>query len=345
MKKTIPILAGAALLLVQPDLLANALPLSIVKVDEKTPPASTHKHFKDGYLTFNFATKSGKLKLRKLDNKVYWDSNRDGAIDARDTGVPSLSVLSIPVTIGKRLIPYPIRVKLSKEACIDLGSLVVLQTRYQGQVVQVFDKNLDGAFCPDKQDEIQFGSGKRIPFTEILVVEDRIYRVSKPRQANTLAISAFREPPAWVHLKASDAQWQSALTLVHRETGCSFVATTRAPVAVVPGAYTVTASETTLHRKDHSPVKIASSGQKVPLKKALVSGENKLLIGPPVRMDFQLKQDEKDWRRFTLGAFKCFGESGLSYNLPPRGKAGKNTLKSYLRSGTRELQLSRLEYG
>ena len=322
---------------------AETMPLSVATVEEKSSQPGVHRHFQNGFLEFDFATRSGKLKLRKLGDRVYWDSNQDGTVDSRDIGTPSLSVLSIPLKIGTRTWQYPIHIKLSKEKCIDLTGLLFLQASYHGQTIRIIDRNVDGKFTIDKKDEIQFGTAGRIPLTELLITGNQIYQVKTSQDSSVLTLTESRSMPATIHLKSSHKQWTPAVTLVHEGSGHSLKVTTQAPVQTIPGKYWIHAAETILQRTGQPAVRIGAGGQKQYLSRPVAPGSNTLIFSQPVRMSFQIQPDRNDWRKMKLSRFRCFGNAGESYNLPPGGKAGKKTLTSFIRSGTKEVRLSQLE--
>lgn len=357
MKVFAKILLSCCFLFVYLPAFAEDLPLKIMTLEGKAEKASSHKHFKKEILTLKFPTSSGVLKLKRIGQKVYWDSNQDGTINSRDNGVENKETLAIPVKIGTKNTIYPIYIKWFNKNCVSLGSQLYLTTKLNGQDVEIIDADLDGCFTPGKKDKIKFGNSQMLPFGEAIVINGKIFYVAKPDDVDFLRIAEFTGDTAEIKL-ATEKNWQVSLDLVHEDTGLTIVASSKKSVMTLPGEYKITSSEAVLYGKDDDddlfaafdappPIlaKLQDSHQHNKLLHSLEAGENIIAAGPPFSLNFYSRPDKKKPDSFRVYNIKCMGVAGESYRPYTEGDDRKSSLKNYIRSGDQEEMLSKLQYG
>jgi hypothetical protein len=337
------------------------LPLKLETNGNRSIAASKVFHFQNGYVTLDFPTSSGKLKLRSLNRKLYVDSNNDGKIDASDKSYGNNGIFKIPATVCGRKISYPIFIDYVTPDALSLRSLLYFQTSYKKYDIKIFDSDLDGYLTPGKGDQMKIGNAKRMPFVNSIMIDDKVFTITLLSGKDQLQLAPYTGEYAKLKLKAPP-NWKVALTLIHQKTKLAVKVDTDREYSILPGEYKIKSAEATMFGKSDSddenddlfaafdaepPVlltfKRLSQNQPFPEVKL---GVNEVLCGPSFKLDVTVKQsDSRDWRKITLSKLSLSGRAGEKYKLEAGGENGKSLLASYIRSGTKEQMLSKMEYG
>ena len=336
----------------------SVLPLTL-ETAKKDLQADTQRHYyKNSYVTLKIQTESGDLKLRCIKRKIYFDSNGDGKIDTTDEPYGSNRILKIPATVCGQKINYPILINYVSNQAVMLKSLLYLKTSFNGKEIIIIDSNLNGKFIPNSGDQIKIEDKKYTLFASTMMIDDKIYSVKADVKKMQFTISPYRGKYAKLKLE-TEKDWKVTLHLQHNKTKLLITVDTSKEATILPGQYTIRATEATLYGPvDDDDDLFAAFDAEPPVKLSfkrttqttslpqLKEGGNKIVCGPPLKLEVTVKQsNSKDWRSISLSKLGLKGVLGEEYSLESTGEMGKSLLANYIRSGSTEKMLAKMEYG
>ncbi len=333
-----------------------------------------------GYGEIDFATPSGKLLIRRVDDRIVADANDDGRIDEADgTGVAAAgpgrvkpSVVKVPAMVGGRTVQYPLTVLLVQGAHLLLGGGGVLAGELGDLELRLYDVDLDGIFGEAGTDRMlvraageEPGASARI-MGRVIELDGRLCSVRMLDGGRTLEIAPYGGAKAALELETEDGVVELTLSLAHEDGACYAHATRERKVLLVPGEYRVIGSHLALKlppqkEEDRSlfddyfrrtPDRLRDAGilagarSRRPALITIRPGDNRLSAGPPLRLDFSAFVWETHGDRLEVGDAALVGRAGERY-VPELGGTGRHTssLKSFLRSGGGPIPSRRLDCG
>ena len=336
----------------------SVLPLTL-ETSKKDLQAETQRHYyKNSYVTLKIQTQSGDLKLRCIKRKIYFDSNGDGEIDTTDEPYGSNRIMKIPATVCGQKITYPILINYVSKQTVMLKSLLYLKTSFNDKEIIIVDSDLNGKFAPNSGDQIRIEGKKYTSLASTMMIYDNIYSVQANVNKMQFTISPYRGKYAKLKLK-TEKDWKVTLQLQHNKTKLLITVDSLKEAAILPGQYTIRSTEAVLYGPaDDDDDLFAAFDAEPPLKlrfkrttqttsfPKLKEGENEIVCGPPLKLEVTVKQsNSKDWRSISLSKLALKGALGEEYSLESTGEMGKSLLANYIRSGSTEKMLAKMEYG
>ncbi|MCY3018699.1 MAG: hypothetical protein NTW87_06675 [Planctomycetota bacterium] len=321
---------------------------------------------KDGTGDMPFATASGKLRFRMVDERrVLIDRNDDGKADDADGPALERGLLAkIPIKLGGKPFDYPLFIaglyswdsNDGPTRAVMVNSGVFLEAHVGQTTVLLFDTNCNGRFgdiedlaAKKPGDMLQIGAdGKLRPMAKCFELDGKIQEFQIVNDAEALKLQPYTGPTATLKTGAGNG-WKVEMRLRHADG--SFVAdtTTGGSVMLLPGTYRLEpflaaspSSETGKNPK--SPLQLYGAGVGA-TSVQIMAGENSLTFGPPLKLDFVASRSTEDDADVTVTDVTLTGAGGESYRADNCGAGGNSTITAFVRSGEKEKKVSSLAFG
>lgn len=300
---------------------------------------------------------------------------------AAGPGRTTPEALKVSANVAGRKAQYPLMVLYARGRHVLLAGGAVLVGKFGDLELRLFDADLDGVFGETGTDTILVRSAEEGPGAAsppagpgasanvmglVLNLGGELYAVRTLDGGRALRIAPYDGEKASLELAAGGTATSLSLSLAHEEDACHLQVGSGVKVSLVPGAYRVTRSLLVLKlpqekKKEESffgrllggltgqgeetGTLLGTEGED-PVLLTIRPGENRLPVGPPLRLEFTAKAWETHNDRLEIEDPVLVGGAGERYvaDLHTRGRAG-SSLKGLLRSGGEETLLGELEYG
>ena len=332
--------------------------LSIVENKNSDPRSTKYFRFKNGRCSISFAGANELLKLRVIGDKVYLDSNADGKIDTNDKAYTRQGILNIPIVMGKIKTQYPLCIQYINKKGVSLSSNFALKGKIDGKDIILLDSNLNGSFQPGKGNQVVINN-KLVPFGKALYIGKDIYFIRLPQKTTVLEYSKYDGKMSQVSINA-EKNWKIIADFVNTKNQLLVHGDSSSPFRIMPGKYKLHKLTAILYGQEKDEDDLFAAFDAEPPELMNINGyrlsrgtvynfsktDNTVKIGPPFKISFKLLQsDKRDWRKLKIQNLVLKGKGGENYRLTAEGENQKSTLASYIRSGKKEKQLSKMEYG
>jgi hypothetical protein len=307
---------------------------------------------KNGEGSMDFATPSGKLRVKLDGDKLLVDRSGDGKFDTAIVPAQWASKVTVKVQ-GPKAFEYLLFLTASREPgssdlSVSATSLMHLESQVGQTVVRLFDTNLNGRFG-DPGDMMQIGAeGGVRAITKYVEIEGKIRELQVVNGGEGVKLPPYTGPTGTLKLQTKEG-WNTVAQLEHAE-GIFAASPKNAESLLIPGAYRFVGAQaqfgakTTANGREQYPIQLYSSGGKgAPIQ--IKEGQNSLALGPPFRLEFAAARSTLDAANVTISSVFLVGSGGEQYYAANYGANRDSTLTCFVRAAGREQAVSTLSYG
>lgn len=312
---------------------------------------------KDGVITVPLASKTGKLKFKVKNRKLYQLETVNGQV--KEVCRPQNKEFKVPVLIGQKECQYPLQAVYVHERGCSLLSRAALGATVGNDKILLLDQDLNGRFDDLGKDQIYFSATqKQIPLTKHILLNNKIVALTFSPDYSAIITKPYSGKTAELKID-TQKDWQISVDL--RAEDNSFYASVKSSetILLLPGKYTISqvaASKLAEETEDDSIFKafdaepeiiaaLKGYQQKEQKVLSLKAGVNKVALGAPFKLEFDCEQSGPKMAQLQIDNVSLRGIGGEQYRASIDGSKGKHSLKSYAVCDSQQVMLSVMEYG
>ncbi len=287
------------------------------------------------------------LVFQVIGDKVRADTNGDGKVDDKDDPAvkpeePKGTQVYVPAKVAGKDVKYPLNIRMYDWGVI-AGSAASLVGQFGDYTISIQDTDINGQLGSDS-DQVRIQnkgqSGTSWPWSKALVFGRQIYQVEMLNDGAKLKLQPYTGPVAEVVIEAAESARNLQVRLVgtHREQAAD--CTAKETGLFIPGSYRIQSVQYQAgpeNRPEHLWAYQDYSSRPLELK----AGKNVVKVGPPLKLSFTA---EMKGIILELEHVKITGLAGEMYRPNVRTDQ-KESFGIYVRSGGKETQIGKLEFG
>ena len=296
------------------------------------------KFNKNGIGELPFSNAAGKILFKLDDGKVFADINGDGKFDKTDgNAIAAKETFHVPLKINGKEMQYSLRFPFVRPNTLFLMSHSRLEGKYNGKKISLIDNNLNGNFGEIGVDKFQIGREFiPTPLSGLISIGGELINIKIRENGGTIIVTPYKGPTAKIKLQTIDG-WIVDFILTHQKKTISATINSDTTTVLIPGKYTI---DKAIVMSRNMKTRFYGRGGSIVLEE----GINVIKTGPPFKLEFTAFRSKEDIEEIKIESALLVGAAGEKYNASSLG-SGKSSLKSYIRSGRKEKELSTLEYG
>jgi hypothetical protein len=318
---------------------------------------------REGRGEIDFATPSGKLRFRVLENGVAVDRDGDGTIDRAEGDILSDgAVVKVPVQLAGKTFPYPIAINALRLSGGGNRGLALIQGRVHLEAgtgatkIALLDSNLNGRFgdrhgkaSAGEGDMLRIGDGSTLrPCTTHVEIGDSVRTMEIAGGGESIVLRRYSGPLSTLKVEAVTG-WKTEASLWREDGGFAVDVKSGGEARLLPGAYRIARCGATHTAKkliffDSADVIFygpASEARPV----SIAEGANTWRMGPPFQLLFTAKRSTEDDDDVDITDVSIAGQGGDSYPVNNCSSNQSTTITAHVRAGSKEKKVAALTYG
>lgn len=336
---------------------ATTIDLHLTKLTSATSVYGYPFNAKDQTASFPFANKAGKLTFRNDNGKLRVDANGDGRITEADGPAidPKNAMIEVSALVAGKPVQFPFLVNGIQRAggnssVLFLSPAAALEGQYAGHTIQILG-NTQGSFTSGLRLVRIFKSEssdpahtdiRPWPWSPIIDLDGKLYAISLLQAGQQLSLTPYTGPVADVAIHFPDTATGGFVLFTKADGQQVGRAQVGQPLHLIPGSYRPFLVVMT-HQGNGRFTSVSAPPQppNVSAADAIVinAGANTINIGTPVTLKMTAAFDGQT---ITITDVQTTGAAGEHYRLT---NSGNDRLIAYIKSGEKEQQLAKLEYG
>lgn len=292
----------------------------------------------------DFASPSGKLLYKIENNKLFFDINDDGKIDKSDgEGIKKGKSVSIPIKSHELEFDYVISLVFLSNNIPYVSLDTVLQGELGGKRLSIIDANMNGKFNDLMADTVLVGNNQNpAPLSPTISLDGKIYHLSFPGDKPELTIKTYNGDIGKIKLKSGKPDWEGTAMLSKTDGSFSAQINSKTETELIPGIYYVIQAQYLKDSENKQNISMLYGRSKIPV--TVKKGENELKIGHPFKLTFKASKSKDDIKNLKVEEATLIDAGNFVYNANLYGTK-KATLKTFIKSGDKKKEMSKLEYG
>ncbi len=300
---------------------------------------------KEGIGELPFINKAGKIFIKVKSNRCYVDIDGDGAFDeSPEKAIKVNSKFTIPVIYNGVEHLYSIKISfITKDKIFLLGSSI-LKGEYMGSEIILCDRNMNGDFSDLGIDSIRINDQlNSTAIQKVHLIGKNLYLIESENKGETLKFSRYSGPIAKVKLVPPDKR-SARLHITSANNSTALILTSGQEYLALPGKYNITNLRSSIKINKNS---VSSEGLLTGIGGSLVlkEGDNEIKTGGPYELQFEAVRSAEDHDAIKITSVSMNGASGIIYRATYNLKKKQTFIVCSVRSGNKEKELSRMEYG
>ena len=324
--------------------------------------------------SFAYPTAAGKVSLLYRDGRLAVDLDGNGTIDPAETrGYVRWFFFKVKANLcgQERECPFFIQ-HLDRDGVVLTGA-TVMEGRFRGHLVRVFDGDMDGKYTDREKDRLALSPPEREvpvalnrsifaqhqgqPLAGYFPLGEKLFQPQVQAGGRAVVFTPYRGRLAHLELALDPVVKRAQVVLTHKGGLLTRVVQAGERAPFLPGSYRIDRVTLSLApnkkakkkigllglllgRKDGVDWVLSGEGGGKPVATRLAPGKNRFRLGPPFRLDFALHRRQDMLR---LDDPVLVGQAGETYRAETLG--GESTLEWFLLSRGERIRLGSLEYG
>ena len=302
----------------------------------------------DGMVRRPFGKPGKFLVMKVADGKVRIDTNGDGLVNDKDAPAvqPDKERRSAQVHVSAEVagkeVKYPLDIQLYEWGAA-VGSAAALEGRFGDYTITIQDGNVDGRFGGDGDMVRAQKAGQPaqpLPWSRAIALDRQIYRLEMTGDGAQLKLDPYTGPVAEVTIAVADSFRNVNVTLNESKNVQVAQFSGVETGLLIPGNYRIGGLQGQVGPANQPQHLFAYHDyQTAPIE--LKPGKNVVKVGPPLEMSFNATLSGLT---LDLADVKITGVAGEMYR-PNVDAAQGDTFAVYIRSGGKDAELGKLEFG